>query len=135
MKKYIVSFLVAGTFSLYALYQRVGDVSDAAVVPTTEKMVGQYNDGSYTGVSADAYYGFVQVQATIQKGVLTDVQFLDYPHTRSTSIQINTRAVPYLRSEALQAQSASVDTVSGASYSSGAFRESLASALAQAKNI
>jgi uncharacterized protein with FMN-binding domain len=93
-----------------------------------------YKDGTYTGVSADAYYGNVQVQAIIQNGKLADVQFLDYPRDRSTSLRISSEAMPYLKSEAIQAQSAPVDIVSGATEISGAFNQSLASALAAAKN-
>ena len=89
-------------------------------------------DGSFTGDVADAYYGNIQVAATIQNGFITDVQFLQYPSDRRTSIDINSQAMPILRSEAIQAQSANVDIVSGATDSSGAFRESLSSALSQA---
>ena len=97
------------------------------------KPKGQYTDGTYTGAPADAYYGTVQVQATISGGKLTDVQFLSYPSDRSTSRQINSVAMPYLIQEAISAQSANVATVSGASHTSGAFRQSLGDALAQAK--
>ena len=96
--------------------------------------IGLYKDGSYTGDSADAYYGNIQVEAVISGGKITDVQFLDYPQDRNTSVRINTYAMPRLRQEAIQAQSANVNTVSGASDSSGAFRQSLSSALAQARN-
>lgn len=94
---------------------------------------GQYADGSYVGSVADAYYGYVQVKATVQGGKITAVDFLRYPNDRRTSEYINSQAMPYLESEALQAQSAQVDTVSGATDTSMAFRESLASALAKAK--
>ncbi|MDE2001425.1 MAG: FMN-binding protein [Patescibacteria group bacterium] len=93
-----------------------------------------YADGTFTGNPADAYYGTVQVQATIQNGKITDVQFLQYPSDRSTSRYINGQAMPYLKQEAIQAQNANVDIVSGATDTSFAFRESLASALALAKN-
>lgn len=93
---------------------------------------GPYRDGTYTGSVADAYYGNVQVQATIQNGFITDVQFLDYPQDRGTSIYINSQATPLLRQEAIQTQNAQVDTVSGATETSGAFRQSLGSALSQA---
>ncbi|HUD19284.1 MAG TPA: FMN-binding protein [Patescibacteria group bacterium] len=92
-----------------------------------------YKDGQFTGNSADAYYGNIQVKITIQGGKITDVQFLDYPHDRNTSIMINSQAMPYLKSEAIQAQSAQVDIVSGATDSSLAFRQSLQSALDQAR--
>lgn len=95
--------------------------------------MGMYRDGSYTGIVADAYYGNVQVKAIIQGGKLTDVLILDYPRDRQTSQYINNQAMPMLVSEAIVAQSANVDTISGASASSPAFRQSLASALAQAK--
>lgn len=97
------------------------------------KPSGIYKDGTYVGISADAYYGYIQVKAIIANGKLVDVIFLDHPQDRRTSIQINNYAMPILKSEAIKAQSASVNTVSGATDSSGAFRESLASALAQAK--
>jgi uncharacterized protein with FMN-binding domain len=101
--------------------------------PKPKPVAGQYQDGTYTGSVADAVYGNLQVAAVIQGGKLTDVQFLDYPQDRGQSIRINSYSSPILREEAIAAQSAQVDTVSGATASSGAFRESLASALAQAK--
>jgi uncharacterized protein with FMN-binding domain len=93
---------------------------------------GQYTDGTYTGSPADAYYGTIQVQAIIQNGVLADVQFLQYPNDRNTSIRVNSRALPILRQEAISAQNANVNIVSGATDSSQAFQQSLASALSQA---
>jgi uncharacterized protein with FMN-binding domain len=94
---------------------------------------GQYVDGTYTGASADAYYGNVQVAAVVRGGRLADVQILDYPQDRNRSVAINTRALPALREEAIQAQSADVNFVSGATDSSGAFIQSLSSALSQAQ--
>ncbi len=93
---------------------------------------GQYKDGNYTGSVADAYYGNVQVQAVISGGKITDVKFLQYPNDNHTSIRINSQAMPYLTTEAIQAQSAKVNTVSGASATSGAFVQSLTVALSQA---
>ncbi len=98
--------------------------------PTIQR--GRYKDGTYTGSAADAFYGNIQVQAVIRGGRIEDVIFLQYPSDRSTSIAINTQAMPYLKQEAIQAQSAQVDIVSGASDTSQAFQQSLESALAQA---
>jgi uncharacterized protein with FMN-binding domain len=98
------------------------------------KPKGEYIDGTYTGNAADAFYGYIQVQVTIQVGTLTDVTFLQYPNDRSTSRHINEQAMPYLKSEAIQAQSANVSGVSGATDTSQAFVESLGHALSQAKN-
>lgn len=96
-------------------------------------MMGQYKNGSYTGNVADAYYGYVQVKAVISGGKISDVQFLQHPSDRSTSIEINNYAMPMLTQEAIQVQNSNVDIVSGATETSLAFRDSLASALAQAK--
>jgi len=74
------------------------------------------------------------VQVVVQGGKLTDVTFLDYPQTHQTSVYINSQAMPYLKQEAIQAQSANVNMVSGATLTSQAFIQSLASALSQAKN-
>lgn len=94
----------------------------------------QYADGSYSGSAADAYYGTIQVKAIIQGGKIVDVQFLQHPSDRSTSRYINDQAMLILTSEAIQIQSANVDIVSGATFSSQAFQQSLSSALALAKN-
>ena len=100
----------------------------------TATLSGRYRDGQYTGDMADAYYGMVQVEAIIQSGEIKDVQFLDYPHDRRTSTRINSQAMPWLTTEAIQAQSANVDIISGATLTSEAFVVSLQSALKQAKN-
>lgn len=99
----------------------------------TPKLAGQYKDGAYIGSVADAYYGNVQVQATVSGGRVTDVTFLSYPSDRSNSRYINSQATPILTQEAIAAQSANVDIVSGATDTSQAFIESLSTALAAAK--
>lgn len=93
---------------------------------------GAYRDGSYTGASADAYWGTVEVQAVIADGHISDVQFLQYPNHRSRSQSINQQAMPMLTQEAIQSQRAEVDVVTGATDTSDAFIQSLASALQQA---
>ena len=94
---------------------------------------GLYKDGEYTGNLADAFFGEVQVRTVIQGGKIADVQFLEYPSDRRTSVRINNVAVPRLRSEAIRAQSAQVDIVSGATLTSEAFMQSLQTALNNAK--
>ena len=110
--------------------------TDAAPTNTTTTTTtvanGQYKDGQYDGSIADAYYGNVQVRAIIQGGKLTDVQFLSYPNGRNQSIEINSYALPILKSEAIKVQSAQVNIVSGATNSSNAFINSLSPALSQA---
>lgn len=92
-----------------------------------------FKDGVYTGDAADAFYGNIQVQATITDGRISDIQFLQYPNDRERSLRINQQADPMLAQEAIQAQSAEVDIISGATDSSEAFKQSLQSALDKAK--
>lgn len=99
---------------------------------TPTPSAGGLRDGSYTGDSADAHWGNVQVVAVISGGKLSDVQFLVYPNHRNRSQEINNQAMPLLTQEAIQAQNANVDIVSGATDTSEAFVQSLSSALDQA---
>ena len=85
------------------------------------------------GSMADAQWGTVQVKVVIQNGKITDVPFVQYPNERNRSIMINNYADPQLTSEAIQAQSANVDVVTGATDTSEAFIQSLSAALSQAK--
>ena len=105
--------------------------SPTASTPVASQAAG-YKDGTYTGPVADAFYGNIQVQATIQNGKITGVTFLQYPDDRPNSVAINRQAMPYLKQEAIQAQSAHVDGISGATDTSQAFVQSLSAALSQA---
>lgn len=98
------------------------------------KTAGLYKDGAYTGTSMDVYYGSVQVKAVVQNGKLVDVIILDQPRDRQYSAELAAYAMPILRTEAIKVQSANVNIVSGATATSGGFKESLATALALAKN-
>lgn len=106
--------------------------STNSMMNSNSMMAKTYRDGEYTGDVADAYYGNIQVKLVISGGKILDVQFLQYPNDRGNSIEINTQAMPYLKQEAIQAQSDQVEIVSGATQTSLAFRESLKSALARA---
>jgi uncharacterized protein with FMN-binding domain len=92
-----------------------------------------YKDGTYTGSVADAFYGSLQVSATITGGKITDVEFLQAP-SDGHSGDVSTMAEPVLKQEAITAQSANVATVSGATQDTTAFQSSLAVALAKAQN-
>jgi uncharacterized protein with FMN-binding domain len=76
-------------------------------------------------------YGPVQVRINITGHHLDNVTALQLPSDRSRSRQISQSAAPRLRQEALNAQSANIDTVSGASYTSEGYRQSLQAALDQ----
>ncbi len=75
-------------------------------------------------------WGPVQVQATFAaNGTLTSVDALQTPFSDGKSVRINDYAVPRLNAEALTAQHADVDTVSGATYTSDGYNRSLQSAI------
>ncbi len=84
---------------------------------------------TYDGASVGTRFGTVQVQVTIQNGKITEVTPLQLTDAERKSAQISSRAAPVLRSEVLQAQSANVQTVSGATVTSEAYLSSLQAAL------
>ena len=106
----------------------------AAPAATLPPQATGFKNGTFTGPVSNAYYGMVQVQVVIQNGKIADVKFLDYPHDRRTSQEINAQAMPWLTQEAIQAQSANINIVSGATLTSEAFANSLQAALNSAAN-
>lgn len=157
MKKFLVSVAVVGSFIVYSLiHGHASPTVPTTIVPRSTTAptaspagsasatssttpspsatpAAQFRDGSYAGTVADAQWGYVQVKAVVQGGKLTDVQWLQYPNDRSRSVEINSIADPELTSEAIQAQSAQVDIITGATDSSEAFIQSLSDALSQAQ--
>lgn len=101
----------------------------ASGAPSTTPAGG---DGTFTGDAADTRYGPVQVRITVAGGRITDAQAVEYPQESGRDVRINSAAVPELNQEALQAQSAQIDTVSGATYTSEGYQQSLQSAIDQA---
>ena len=99
---------------------------------TTTSSSTHYKDGTYNGSVADAYYGQVQVAVTISSGKISNVKFLQYPNTHSTSVYINQQAMPYLKQEAIQSQNSNVQIISGATFTSQAYIQSLSNALSKA---
>ncbi|MCC2274333.1 FMN-binding protein [Streptomyces sp. ET3-23] len=93
---------------------------------------GGSRTGTFTGDVIDTDYGPVQVAVTLQQGRLTAVKALQVPSDRGRSQEISSYAVPRLTQEALGAQSAQIDAVSGASYTSEGYTQSLQSALDKA---
>jgi uncharacterized protein with FMN-binding domain len=146
MKKFLSSAAFILIFGIYTIYHYFGgSPAEASLSPQapasepvstsgSQEAKSQYSDGVYIGSVADAYYGNIQVEAKISNGKISDVSFLQYPDDQSTSRFINGQAMPLLKQEAIQTQSTSVDTISGATDTSAAFRQSLSSALNKARN-
>ena len=85
-----------------------------------------------TGDLVQTKWGPVQVAVTVDGGQVTDVHTLVAPDGDPHSARISARAIPRLEQQALKVQSARIDGVSGASYTSQGFAQSLQSALIQA---
>ena len=86
--------------------------------------------GSFTGSVANTRYGPVQVKITVENGKIVDAQAVQAPS--GSNDRYTQKAVPRLREQTIAAQSANVQGVSGASFTSYGWYESLASAIAQA---
>lgn len=84
-----------------------------------------------TGKVVNTAYGPMQVQVTLAGTKITNVTILQRTNDGAESDQIDANAIPKLTSETLAAQSAHIDTVSGASYTSSGYIQSLQSALDQ----
>ena len=96
-----------------------------APVQTTKSV-----SGTFTGDSVDVKYGFVQVKITVENGKITDAIAVQAPSGKND--RYTQKSVPVLRQRTLDAQSANISGVSGASYTSYGWYTSLASALAKA---
>lgn len=92
-----------------------------------------YQDGSYIGPPVYQYYGYVQAKVNIQNGKIASIKILRFPRDYYTSYYINTRALPMLEAEVVQAQSTRVYGVSGATLTSEAFLMSTQAALKKAR--
>ena len=111
MKKFIVAILIIVGFLFYSF--AYSHSNQTAVLPNVSTGSGSSSRSSNPASST--------------------VQFLQYPDDHNRSVMINQYADPQLTSEAIQAQSANVDIITGATDSSEAFIQSLTDALAQAK--
>ena len=99
---------------------------------TTSTGTAAAASGTFAGSVEGTRFGDVQVQITVANGSITDVSALHLTDADGRSVQISNRAAPVLREEVLSAQSASVQMVSGATYTSEAYLASLQSAIDQA---
>ena len=85
--------------------------------------------GTYAGSAVQTRFGTVQVQITVKAGAITDVTALQLTDDDRKSVQISNRAAPLLRAAVIKAQSAQVQTISGATVTSAAYLTSLQGAL------
>ncbi|MHB8509621.1 MAG: FMN-binding protein [Candidatus Dormibacteria bacterium] len=106
--------------------------SSATAQASPSSSGGRYRDGQFTGSDISMRFGDVQVKVIVKGGRIADVQTPQMPFDRPRSADISQQAAPLLHDEVLQAQSAQIDSLSGATYTSDAYDQSLQSALDQA---
>jgi uncharacterized protein with FMN-binding domain len=129
---------IGGLIGLLSYRPQTTASAGSDTTPSTPMMTpvattaGKYKDGTYTGDAVDVGYGIVQVQAVISSGRLTGVNYVQMPYDRDRSLAISNEAKPLLKSEAIAAQSATVDVVTGATADSEGFMQSLQAALDKA---
>ena len=122
-----------GNASAEAPLTGTSSTSGTAAAPSSSS-TGTTSSGTttVTGTAADTRWGPVQVQITVSGGKVTAVTVVEYPNSNGKDQEINAQALPILVKETLSAQSAKIDMVSGATYTSEGYLTSLQSALDQA---
>jgi uncharacterized protein with FMN-binding domain len=138
----ILAATVAGTTGVLAFHPHTAAVPTASAVPATTTPAPSTSgtassssssasaaSGTATGDSISTQYGPVQVRVTVADGKITAIQGLVLTGNDPRSTEISSFAEPTLKQEALSKQSAAIDAVSGATYTSAAYAQSLQSAL------
>lgn len=108
-------------------------VSEPARTGASRRAAPRQATKTVVGPRLSTPYGDVQVAATVSGPRVADVRALVLPSGNPQTDAINAAAGPALRQEAISAQSASIDTISGASYTSAGYRQSLQAALDRAR--
>lgn len=126
----IAALVIAGLAPLVRYHPAIETASPPGVVASPPGSPPTSTGGARTvnGSVVDTEFGPYQVQATFSGATITDVRIITEPGD-GHSQRIAARAEPILRGEALQAQSARVDTVSGATITSEAYARSLQAAI------
>jgi uncharacterized protein with FMN-binding domain len=88
--------------------------------------------GTFTGARVNTRWGIVEVRITVKNGTITNSQAVEYPRNNGRDQQINAYALPILNRATLSAQSAAIDSISGATVTSDGYIRSLQSAIDQA---
>ena len=104
-----------------------------AASPTTGSVAaGTPSSTTVTGAVVQTRFGPIQVQITVQNRKITKVSVPQYPNETFRDQEINAQALPMLVQETMSAQSANIDMISGATYTSDGYLQSLQSALDKA---
>jgi uncharacterized protein with FMN-binding domain len=90
------------------------------------------SSGTFTGDAVMTRWGVVQVEITVENGKITKSEAVQYPQENHKDVEINSYAVPILNDNAVAAQSADLDAISGATVTTDGYVQSLQSAIDQA---
>ncbi|GLY00205.1 MULTISPECIES: FMN-binding protein [Actinoplanes] len=112
---------------------RTSTGTSAVTASSTVASSGAADGDTYTGDTVQTQEGDIQVVITVADGKITSVSVPVYPSGSARHEQISGSAVPTLVEETLAAQSADIDSVSGATYTSEGYKESLQTALDDAQ--
>ena len=143
----VLSATVAGAAGILAFHPHAPTVpATAAAAPTSTTSSGTATgsgtsrsgtssssagsgDGTATGDAISTIYGAAQVRVTVKDGKIVQVEALQLQGNEPRSVQISSAAAPVLQQEVLAGQTADVDAVSGATFTSASYTQSLQSAL------
>ncbi|MEO8690742.1 MAG: FMN-binding protein [Solirubrobacteraceae bacterium] len=132
----IIAATVAGTAGVLAFHPQTPAVKPATASTTTTTTPASSTgagattaSGTAAGDAIDTQYGSAQVRVTVKNGKITAIEALQLQGNDPRSVQISGSAEPILQQEALSKQSADVDAVSGATFTSASYTQSLQSAL------
>jgi uncharacterized protein with FMN-binding domain len=128
----VLAATVVGTAGVMAFHPHTPAVQTAAATttaPATTATSTASGARTATGAAVDTQYGAAQVRVTVKGGKITNIEALQLQSNDPRSQQISSSAEPILKQEALAKQSADIDAVSGASFTSASYTQSLQSAL------
>jgi uncharacterized protein with FMN-binding domain len=101
--------------------------------PSASSTTKTFTGSAVTAGERGRVFGTVQVRITLTNGKITAATAIDYPNDDPRSSEISSFSIPVLSREVLQAQGASIAVVSGATYTSDAYAQSVQAALDAAK--
>jgi uncharacterized protein with FMN-binding domain len=125
---FAVTATVAGLVALLS-FKTHSSSSERTVAAGQEPASLPPGERAVTGNVANTAYGPAQVQLVVKASKIVKVNILEQPESTENDLQIGRLAFPKLIAETITAQSARIDTVSGATYTSGGYLKSLQSAI------
>ncbi|RDV45885.1 FMN-binding protein [Leifsonia sp. ku-ls] len=121
----------AGTGSGTGSSTSSGSTTSATPSPTPSASASAAATKTVMGSAVDTRYGTVQVKVTFSGTTITAVDTVQAPDQNGRDLEIDQQALPMLEQEVLASQSANIDTVSGATYTSEGYIRSVQSAIDQ----